>query len=79
MDRKVSVGIDSVQSQLYDLSDAVFIDLMHAEGFDAVLLYDAPLAGVDIPETDVRKSFSTQRGLDPRELGHLPCNAKEEC
>jgi len=79
MDRKVSVGIDSVQSQLYDLSDAVFIDLMHAEGFDTVLLYDTPLAGVDIPETDVHKSVSTQRGLDPRELRHIPRNAQEEC
>lgn len=78
MDRKVSVRIDSVQCQLDDLSDAVFINLMHTERFDVIFLQDALLAGIDVSKTDVHESVSFQYGFDPGELGHASCNAKKE-
>jgi len=78
MDRKVPVGIDSIQSHLDYLSNTVFINLVHAEGFDAILLQDAFLGRIDVPETNVYEAVSLQHRLDPGELRLIACDAKEE-
>ena len=78
MDRKVPVGIDSIQSHLDNLPDTVFINLMHAKSFDAILLQDAFLCGIDVPKTNVYETVSLQHRLDPGKLRLVPCNAEEE-
>src|SRR5258705_377143 len=78
MNREFSVGIDSVQSHLDDPSNTVFINLMHAEGFDLMLLQDAFLGGIDVPQTNIHEPVSPKHGFYPGELRLVSCDAKEE-
>lgn len=73
-----AAGGDVLDGHLDDLGNTVLVNLVHGEGFDAVLTEDLLLTSVDVTETDVNETVGGEARLHPGKLLELTGDSEQE-